>query len=142
MYCEIEIPACEYVLEPKYVKEFEKNPSCIPPFGIRIGAHVKEAKINLGGICDFPKFADQPPCTYHTPEVRFDLAAYSKEFTSSLAYKGLYRELILKYHKHKKIFTDGVTSENGVTASAVLLSRDVKESSQCIPTDSSVYELD
>ena len=39
----------------------------------------------------------------------------------------------------KKIFTDGSKSEKGVAASAVLLSRDVKESCQRIPTDSSIY---
>jgi kelch-like protein 2/3 len=139
VYSEIENPAYECVLAPKYTKEFEKSPSCIPPFGIRIRPHAEKAGINLGDICDFPKFAENPPWTFITPEVRFDLASYRKQTTSSLVYKGLYNELCTKYPLHAKVFTDGSKSENGVAAAAVLLSGDVDTSSKRIPSDSSVY---
>ena len=139
IYSELENPAYKCIFDDRLSEEYKKAPGCIPPFGLRTRPHAQEAGIDLGVICDFPKFSEDPHWTYITPEVRFDLASYRKENTNSLVYKGLYGSLCENYPKHEKIFTDGSKTANGVGASAVHLADVVQKSNKHLPTDSSVY---
>ena len=47
LYSEMNNPAYENVFDRRLAEEFEKNPTCIPPFGIRIGPQAQKAEIDL-----------------------------------------------------------------------------------------------
>ena len=123
LYSEINNPTYEWVFDGRFIEEYIKNPNCIPQFGIRICPQAEKAEINLSVINNFSKVPDTPLLTLNTPEIRFDLASYRKENTSSLVYKGMFGELCLKYPAHEKIFPNGLKSENGVAASTVHLTK-------------------
>ncbi|XP_076439394.1 uncharacterized protein LOC143278477 [Babylonia areolata] len=80
-----------------------------------------------------------PPWTFTTPEVRFDLASYRKDTTSSLAYRTYFSELCHKFPTFQGIFTDGSKSEDGVAASAFCPAFPDRPSTEHILSDSSVY---
>ena len=132
-------PAYDCVFNPTLVKKFEDNPKAIPPLGIRISPHLKEADINLGTICDESKFPDDPPWTFSCPTVRYDLASGRKDSTNSALYRTLFGELCSEFPTHHRIYTDGSKSDEGVAAAA-FCSRVSKEGlSKSLYQDGSVY---
>ena len=139
VYSEPENPAYDDVFNPQFEKKFEDSPHSLPPLGLRIRPHFKEADVNIGVVSDYPKFPEDPPWTLHSPEVRFDLATYKKDNTSSLAYKTYYAELCSKFPSFQKVFTDGSKSEAGVGSAAYCQTAPTEERSKHMCSDSSVY---
>ena len=85
------------------------------------------------------KFPDDPPWTFKTPTVRFDLSCFQKDSTSSLVYKSLFAELCHSFPNFHKIFTDGSKSAEGVASAAFSSTLGNSFLSKHIPDDSSAY---
>ena len=132
-------PAYDCVFDPKNVKKFEDNPKTIPPLGIRIRPHLKEAGIDLGIICDESKFPDDPPWTFSCPLVRYDLAVGRKDSISSSSYRVLFGELCSEFPAHYRIYTDGSKSDEGVAAASFCSKVSKEGFSKSLSQDGSVY---
>ena len=132
-------PAYDCVFSPLNVRKFEETPSIIPPLGIRLLPHLESADLDIGVICDCPKIPESPPWFFKTPAVRFDLARYKKDNTSSLAYKAYYSELCRDFPAVSKIFTDGSKSDEGVACAAFCPSSPGGPLSKNLPSESSIY---
>ena len=134
-------PAYDCVMNPPFKKKYLDSPNVIPPLGLRLLPHLEEAGIDVGVISDFSKFPDQPPWTFLTPEVRFDLTSMRKDSTSSLVYKAMFADLCSQLPSYDQIFTDGSKTDEGVACAAFQQSSD-RSCTKSIPSDGSVYSAE
>ena len=87
LYSEYDNPAYDGVLNPRFRAKYEESPSATPPLGICILPDLQEAGIDLGVICNYPKFPEKLLWTIESPVVQHDLAAHKKDVTNSTIYK-------------------------------------------------------
>ena len=114
-----ENPAYDIVLKPTCVEKFESKPQVIPPFGIRILDHLKQANIDPDLISEDPLTTYTPSWRLSKPNINFNLTNLKKGNTPPQAYKQLYLQECSQYSKFEKIFTDGSLQGNKTAAAAV-----------------------
>ena len=132
-------PAYDCVFQPNYKDLYLKNPSVIPPFGLRMVDHVENADLDLTVISDDDKFPFDPPWTFITPKTNFSLAQFRKDTTSPLVFKQGYLELREKFPDHLHVFTDGSKSDSGVASAAYLHTEPSAFFTHRLPDAGSIY---
>merc|ERR1712002_710162 len=84
--------------------------------------------------CKIPFYAQHPPIINRT------LTQYPKDTTSPTIYKNMFRAMIQeRYNNHRKIYTDGSKSGNGVGSAAVTENGAITAS---LPTEASIYSAE
>ena len=71
-------PACDSVVNPKFLSHFEAQPDITPILGIRPQPHFQAAGIDVGGISTDSLLTDVSPWCMPVPVVRFDLTKFKK----------------------------------------------------------------
>lgn len=132
-------PAYSCVLDPPFEEKFEKKPSEIPPFGIRMKKHLDSANINTDIVSDFPLQTSIPPWKLAPPQVNLSLSNHKKDNTSPELFKQLYLEQNENYIDYEHIFTDG-SLKDGVVAAAAVSQRSFTQPFQLrLPDGGSIY---
>ena len=111
-------PAHKVVFNPQYKRLFERKPSAIPSFGIRLEPHITNLNVDLDSIAEY-KIPEIPPWTMGTAEFRFDLTSDKKSETDPSTFQVRYNEIKEHYFSFKPIYTDGSKDGNSVAAAAV-----------------------
>jgi len=134
-----ENPAYECVINPELVAKYEAHPTSIPPLGIRVLPHLKEASIEPECISDSRLFTNMDFWTLSQPEVRLDLTRYKKAETQPAIYMEAFNNLLEEFPNYEQIFTDGSKADGRVAAAAFLKCRPSKPCTSPLLGDSSVY---
>ena len=135
-----ENPAYQCVFNPPFKTKFEQSPSCLEPFGLRILQHVEDAEIDSSSICTNNKVSETPSWHLESANVNFDLTQHRKQITSNVVYKQSFLEMCANFPNHRKIFTDGSKTDEGVGCAALSFSETKpKKLSLRLPADASIY---
>ena len=115
-----ESPAYDDVFNNSFLRKYDKQPSAIKPFGLRMVEHFENAGIDLTYVCDSPLLTMSPPWKLAPPVTDFSLSSLRKHSTSSAVFKSAFLETVsCKYSNLKHIYTDGSKAEELVAAAAV-----------------------
>ena len=74
-----ENPACDSVVNPKFLSHFEAQPHITPNLEICLQPHFQAARIDVEGISNDSPLADVSPWSVPAPVVRFDLTKLKKK---------------------------------------------------------------
>ena len=118
LYSNPKNPAYNTVFKPNFITLFEKQPTAIAPFGIRIKPFMENCEIELKDIAKYliPK---TPPWLMKTPKTLLELTEFKKNDTIPDVYKAKYHEIRQQYSHHMPIYTDGSKDGASVAAAAI-----------------------
>ena len=108
-------PAHNCVFHPNYTQLYSSKCNAIPPLGIRIQQHVKDADIDLSVISKH-SLLSTPPWQLIKPNVNLQLTKHKKSNTNQLTFQQEFNELRDQFSDYKAIYTDG--SKDGFTVAA------------------------
>ena len=133
-----ENPAYNTVFYPRYEALYEKKPSYIASFGLRIKQLINDSDIDLSPICKnkIPTFS---PWHYTPPVIDLSLTEYQKCSTNPLVFKQKYFEFKAKHADHIEVYTDGSKHEGRVASAAVVNGRSFVKR---LPNDSSIFSAE
>ncbi|MEE8152293.1 MAG: ribonuclease H family protein, partial [candidate division NC10 bacterium] len=132
-------PAYECIFHPNYVDLFEKKPSAIPTFGIRIQENMSMLdNFKPEKIAKF-KYPVTPPWIYRPAHVNLALAEFKKSETDPNVYISEYKNIKHIHNGYEFIYTDGSCCNTKAAAAAIKGSHSYVER---LPDHASIYSAE
>ena len=129
-------PVHDTVFNPKYESIYERKPTAIKPFGLRMLETVKSSHLNLTKI-EENTILESPPWQLKTPIVDLSLCDNNKLNTDHLILRSRFLELRnRKYSDYIEIYTDGSKADSYVGCASISKFHSTK---QKLPADSSIF---
>lgn len=131
-------PAYENIFNPKYKYLFESNEKTIKPFGLRMDSILKETEIITTNIHNH-LIPNIPPWKIKTPNVNLSLKELQKAKTHPSIYQEEIYNILKKYPKHHRIYTDGSKDKERTACAAV---SNIKTLKKALPSESSIFSAE
>ena len=113
-----ENPAYSCVVE--FKRLFSNKPGTIPTLGIRLQPRLDDMEVDLDAISDV-RPPECPPWLLQLPNILFNLSDLRKGDTCPLVFQIMLLELLCRFLRHLKVYTDGSKEDKRTATSFVMI---------------------